>query len=386
MNLFQEILYSDLMTLIENNEAFYFKDFEKDGAEFRIFNYRLASYGDFCLPNALECRGHMFLMKDGQPIRLASLPMSKFFNIYENPFTENLDLDTVTDIMVKEDGSLISTYYNHSSYSSNHSLHFKTKGSLTSDQVLAVEAYFQNVDEDGKLFYNELDILTCDGHTVNMEWTSPNNRIVLGYEREALVVLNVRDNDTGEYISKSTLETYGYQSIISHWVKSVLSGENIGTFVKEIPSMENIEGYVLRLSSGQHIKVKTDWYLVRHRTKDSINHPRNLFAAIISEAVDDIRSLFHNDPISIKIINDMVALVEPKYNHLIKTVETFYEANKTQTRKDYAIKAQGLQDGLMGLYMNLYIGRENDYKDFAIKNYKMFIGEVKEDIDEQDIN
>ena len=142
--------------------------------------------------------------------------------------------------------------------------------------------------------------------------------------------------------------------------------------------MEGIEGFVVRLADGQMIKIKTDWYLVRHKTKDSINNPRNLFEAIISEAVDDIRSLFHNDEISIKIINDMVALVEPKFNRLIKTVEAFYAANKELTRKDYAIKAQGLEDGLMGLYMNLYIGKDTDYKAFAIKNYKMFIGEVSD--------
>lgn len=64
---------------------------------------------------------------------------------------------------------------------------------------------------------------------------------------------------------------------------------------------------------------------------------------------------------------------------MIHTVETFYEDNKHLSRKDYAIKAQSMNDGYMPLYMNMYIGRDVDYKGFAKKNFKMFIGEVSDE-------
>jgi hypothetical protein len=51
-------LYAELFALTEGSEAFYFKDYDK----YRVFNYRLAGYMDFCKPSALEARGIMFYM------------------------------------------------------------------------------------------------------------------------------------------------------------------------------------------------------------------------------------------------------------------------------------------------------------------------------------
>ena len=89
MNTWQQKLYDDLMALVEESEAFYYKDFLAEGVIYRIFNYRLASYTEFLRPGALECRGHMFEVTDdsreARAIRLASLPVEKFFNLNENP-------------------------------------------------------------------------------------------------------------------------------------------------------------------------------------------------------------------------------------------------------------------------------------------------------------
>ncbi len=105
MNTYQQKIYDELSTLVEANEAFFFNDWEFEGAIYRNFNYRLASYTDFCQPSALECRGIMFeIDADNKPVRLASLPFEKFFNLYENPFTIDLDLSKVKEIADKADG------------------------------------------------------------------------------------------------------------------------------------------------------------------------------------------------------------------------------------------------------------------------------------------
>ena len=113
MNRYQNTLYRDLLTLVEESEAFYYKDFQLADRWYRIFNYRLASYSDFLKPGALECRGIMFEIEPehGAPKRLASLPMEKFFNLNENPFTMGLDLSTIIDFELKADGSLMSSYW-----------------------------------------------------------------------------------------------------------------------------------------------------------------------------------------------------------------------------------------------------------------------------------
>ena len=172
MNNYQLKLYNDLIELADTDEAFFYKDFYVDETLYRVFNYRLASYTDFLKPSALECRGIMFEVKDGLVVRLASLPMEKFFNLYENPMTMDLDLSEVDDVELKVDGSLISTYLH-----TDHSLRLKTKGSLESDQALDAMAFLEHPDNEE--FRMQLQVLAALGYTVNMEWCAPHNRIVL---------------------------------------------------------------------------------------------------------------------------------------------------------------------------------------------------------------
>lgn len=365
----EDEIYDSLMSLVKNNEAFYCIDHTVDDKTYRVFSYRLASYSDFLNKHALEARGIMFEIDFyGEPIRIASRPMEKFFNLFENPFTENIDFSKTTHIMLKEDGSLISTYIH------GNELRLKSKTSCTSDQAIAAENWLRENEQ----LYKELKSIAMMGYTVNMEWTSPDNRIVIGYEEPQLVILNARHNYFGNYIDLKDM--HDMNEVHSYCVADICDDiKDVQKFIDTIPHQSGIEGYVVRLENGQMVKIKTEWYLVRHKAKDSINAPRRLFEAIIDEAIDDVMVLFHDDDSALKIINDMIEKVEPLYNHMIKTVEDFYEENKSLTRKDYAIKAQSLNDGYMPLYMNMYIGRENDYKAFAKKNFKMFIGEVSDE-------
>jgi Straboviridae RNA ligase 1 len=377
MNEYQTKLYNDLMTLCDTSESFFFKEEtighnEYGFKTFRVFNYRLCSYSDFLNESAPECRGIMFEVDlKGNPIRLASLPMNKFWNYKENSFTENVDFSKTTHAMIKADGSLISTYM------FNDQLMLKSKGSLSSEQAIDAMAWLGLPENE--LLKNELQEITSEGNTVNMEWTSEKNRIVLSYETPSLIVLNVRNNMDGRYFDNNKFGAGLCPAIKKHLVEDHLDQiAHVESFVESIPDMEGIEGYVIKLSDGQMIKIKTDWYVNLHKNKDSINSPKRLFKAIVGEEIDDIMSLFHDDPIALKIINDMIELVEPKFNHMISAVEAFHSANKELDRKGYAIKAKGLDDGLMGLYMNLYLKRENDYKGFAQKYHEMFIGTVEE--------
>lgn len=362
MNIWQQKLYDELMHLVDSNEAFYYKDFELDQSVYRIFNYRLSSYTDFLEPSALECRGVMFEVSP--TLRLASLPMQKFFNLNENPMTMNLDLSNIDEITLKADGSLISTYTDtHSNF------YLKSKGSLSSDQAMAAMEFLAL--EQNAAFKEELRQLALANYTVNMEYTAPDNRIVIGYQEPQLVVLNIRNHFTGEYLD---INPYFDSSTEIHkrQIANVFP-DAPAEFVANIPQMEDVEGYVVRLSSGMYIKIKTEWYLVQHRAKDSINSPRRLFEAVLEEATDDLRSLFFDDPYVLNRIGEMELLVDKLYNGTVKSIEEFYEANKNLERKYYAIKGQEeLDRRIFGLAMSKYLGRTVDYKAFLKKNYKSF--------------
>jgi len=372
-----KLLYDDLMNLVETSEAFYFKDFPLDDKIYRIFNYRLASYTEFLHPGGLECRGHMFeVSADGKKYRLASLSPEKFFNLNENPLTMGLDLTQIDYIMLKADGSLISTYIH------NGELRLKSKGSLSSDQALAAMKLINRPENSA--FKDVLYKVTASFFTVNLEWCAPDNRIVIGYEQPHLVVLNVRNHISGAYVdvfNDAYFSLPAFDELRANWIDYV-EPEDPVQFVADIPDMVDVEGYVVRLKDGQHIKIKTGWYMALHHTKDSINSPRRLYEAVLESATDDMRSLFFDDVVALNMISDMEQKVEKLYNHLVDSVERFYERNKDSERKDYAILGQKeLDKKAFGLAMSRYLGHEVDYKDFMKRKWKDFgiKDEVKED-------
>lgn len=368
MNDYQRQLYTDLMVLATNAEleSFYKQDHEHDGVTYRIFLYRIASYSEFLLPGALESRGITFrLDENGEPIELASMPMFKFFNLNENPFTMDLDLSTIVGIMDKLDGSLISTVRGPSD-----TWFLKSKGSLSSGQAFAATRLLATAE------YAELHEfcrrMASIGNTVNMEYMAPDNRIVVGYAKPTLKVLNVRRNVDGAYIQPVNWILSEQFRVAYHplpgedeaheWVASVYKSE------------EKIEGYCVQLFDGTWFKIKTDAYCLLHKTKDSILVPRLLFEAVVGGQADDLHSLYPDDEGAISLITAMEEKVRTIYNHLASTVDTFYDQNKGLDRKEYALAGQAnkelMKQGAFGLAMNLYLGKSADYAEFMVKHYR----------------
>ena len=316
---------------------------------------------------ALECRGIMFEVDSvGEYVKIVCRPMAKFFNLYENPSTMDLDLTQVMRFMDKADGSLISSYLH------NDVARLKSKGSLNSDQANDANAHL-NLPEhaDLKLF---TDVFAGLNYTINFEWCSPDNRIVLAYDKPELKILNIRHNITGDY-----MDIFGDPACINHkvlqkYAVDSFTVDNPVEFLASVPDMtESIEGFVCEMKDGALFKIKTLAYLTLHKSKDSINSPRRLYEAVLYEATDDLRSLFHDDPAAISIIAEMEVKVDKLYNHVVDSVEKFYDANKHLDRKDYAIAGQKeLDKPFFGLAMNLYLDKPFSYKEFMVKRWKDF--------------
>lgn len=361
MNTYQSNLYRDLMDACSKTDAFYFVDHTHAGVDYRVFTYRLASYTDFMLPNAMECRGHTFYMSAGHPVALACLPMEKAFNLNENPYVMGIDLNTIEQITDKLDGSLISTVQ------TPYGMEVKSKTSFASEQAENARKYLKR----NEIFLRGLKALSGLGYTVNMEYTSPENRIVIGYQSERLTVLNVRNRADGSYMKRDEILKYISPEYL---VDELPVPENGEEFVQSIYDMEGIEGYIIRFSCGKTVKVKCDAYCVLHKTKDSVTVPRRLFEACVEGQSDDLRAMFASDESAIKLINDMEDKVSKLYNGLSKRLDAFYNENKHLERKEYAIKGQAelSEDGTFGLAMALYTGKKVDLESFLIKNYRKY--------------
>lgn len=270
MQVTMEDLHADLVALAKRNKAFYYKDATLDGIKYRVFNYRVASWTDFQEPGGLECRGIMFDISE-TPARLVCRPMAKFFNLGENSSTTGLDLTKVSSIEEKADGSLISTFTHKGE------LRLKSKGSVCSGQVRDATAWL----EKHPSLREALAAMDLDGWTVNAEWCSMDNRILLEYPEEHLKILNARSRETGSYLSRADLvEAFG-----DYVIPQVITPYP-AAFVEGVHAMQDdIEGYVARIGD-LWFKIKTDKYVC-------IQHARGiqgdrLIAAVVDGGADDL--------------------------------------------------------------------------------------------------
>ncbi len=369
-------LYSDLLVLVEKNDAFEMKEIVKDNLIYRIFNYRLASYTDFLEPGAMEARGIMFEVNEaGDMIRLASRPFKKFFNYNENPMTIGLDLTKVVSILDKADGTMLSTYWHINRFG------FKTRKMLDVAQIWDADKWIY-ADENKSLFYWTA-AQTGAGRTVIFEWTAPDNRIVLEYKEPKLIVLGVRDNLTGEEIpihDEEILNKYFVDPVFMH--KKVIPEylENI------LPKSEGIEGVVAIFEDNQRVKFKTEWYQLRHGTIDLVLTPVRLFNSILDEKYDELKVINKEIPYLLEKIEKMYSLVRHYLREMTSDVEESYKAFKELDRKSYAIQLKDRK--YFGLMMAKYLGQEVNYKkamqnlwkDQLSKNFseKEYMGSVDE--------
>ena len=374
-------LFNELMVLCSKNEAFYFKDFQNLDSTYRIFDYRLTSYTDFCEPSALSCRGIMFEIDDkGNCIRIASRPMDKFFNYGENPFTifdKSLSSTELEMGIDKLDGSLISSFMN-----SEIKVQMKSKGSLFSEHaILATQLIRSDLKKE-----NEVTILESLGYTVNFELLSPQYRIVVSYPENEIRFLNARHRETGEYLKLEEVQK-NYPELFStsvykdgYFSNSLVLKETVLDTVQGVYDMlDNIEGFVFKLKNGTFFKVKTNKYCSLHHTKDSILIESRLFNVVLDGGSDDLRQIFKDDAQSIESIKKMEQKVFMAYNSIISDVTDFYEKYKDLERKEYAQKVTSLlpqKYNLRGLAFTLYQNKVPDYKENLRKHMKEVLQEV----------
>lgn len=370
MNKYNQQLFKEVMDLVSRDESFFYKDFPLEDKVYRIFNYNLASWTSFQQPGAMDCRGIMFEVSDIENPVLASLPPQKFFNYEEGGIDHTIC--KLGDKMVKMDGSLISTYIHKDQ------MFLKSKGSLFSIQANEAMALLEKNPE----FKKELERLAKQKYTINLEFTSPGNRIVIPYQEDNLTVLSARNHNTGENLFATKLKQkllaegnfknilnkmVSYEDLRNHEIQQI-------PFVNEIRQEKEGEGYVIEFikeDGNSYLgKVKNLKYIALHNTKDSVNSPKRLFEAIINEASDDLRTMFSDDPFVLKMIEDMEKYVQPIYNHIVNTVREFTQKNKELSKKEFAIKAIGEHPEYLALLMNAYQGKENRFKEFAIKHRK----------------
>lgn len=229
-----------------------------------------------------ECRGILFY-PDGT---LMSRRLHKFFNVNERDETQHhlIDLDKPHVILEKLDGSMITPVF------VGNDVRWGTKMGLT-DVSKPVEAHVAKLKQ-----YEDFATKCRDeGVTPIFEWCSRKQRIVIDYPEDQLVLIAMRENVSGLYMPYDVLELNG-----AYWhipVVKTYAGttQNMEHLIADARGKEDQEGYILRFDDGHMVKIKGDWYVRIHKTKDNLTLEKNVVEMIVNETIDDTKAFMLED-------------------------------------------------------------------------------------------
>ena len=292
---------------------------QRDG--YKIINYMVAKEDTFDGPHAAirrECRGLKFDL-DG---KLIARPYHKFFNLGEKAEARNPNLSIPHVILEKLDGSFIHPFL------VNGKLELSTKMGITD---VAKQVYpFLDANPNYKEFMEDMIFRGC---TPIFEWCSRQQRIVVDYPVDRLVLTAIRENSTGNYHSLSSLN-----KIAEKYDIEVVKSYDAMTYEQalKVIEFEGGEGIVIRFDNGHMLKVKTETYLQLHRVKASIEQERNVIALILDEKLDDLRPLLSDTDLA--RLNKFEHSVVFGMQMAAMSVSTKLKEGQYLSRKDFALQ------------------------------------------------
>ena len=336
--------YDDCLEICSvENSPFYESKYLIDGFPISIFNYRLAQFKDFDnpLPNninikAFEMRGLTFVFnKDGSLFKRFLL-LEKFFNLNQVPNTmysivKNYKIKFINN---KEDGSIASFIQLPSG-----KIIGKSKMGFDNDQAKGINKIYKT-REDINAFVN-----WCISNNISpiFEYVAPSNRIVIRYIEEDLILLRMRNNDTGKHLNiKDFLDKIGTIRIAPFEDDY----KDLDTLIELTAKQIDKEGVIVQAENeyGQDFffKLKTPWYIERHGLLTNDLYREHIIVGyILDDKIDDILGQIPEDEkearIRInKIIDVIKKAIEEKADSIRKSYQLFLDMNSN--KKDYALK------------------------------------------------
>jgi RNA ligase len=205
-----------------------------------IWNYsQTTQYENYWDEITLSCRG---LVTDNEG-NIVAKPFDKFFNIEEGKFepTENFE------VYEKMDGSLGIVFWYEGQWV------VATRGSFTSDQAIKATEILKKYNKD--IMFRHL--------TFCFEIIYPENRIVLDYGTDEKLVLLGTFNKDGKEMDSEIWSQWGFDVVKKY--------DGINDY-KELKQMvkNDQEGFVVKFSNGDRVKVKGIEYLRLHKIMTNV--------------------------------------------------------------------------------------------------------------------
>jgi T4 RnlA family RNA ligase len=185
------------------------------------------------------------------------------------------------------------------------------------------------------------------GCTLLFEWCSRQQRIVIDYKEEMLVLLAIRDNESGDYHRYDQLLEVGAQynlPVVKSYGSSIT---DINDFVAKTSSETEGEGYVVTFEDGRRYKMKNENYLTVHRTKDGLSRESTVWNLVVEGNMDDAMAFMSEADrdratrFSDALNHEMVVLAE-KLDRIILQARTSIEAYCVEQGKEAELDSNAL--------------------------------------------
>jgi T4 RnlA family RNA ligase len=318
------------------DSAFYETKTEVDGYSISLFNYRLASFNDFNNKKNKELRGLAFVFNKDGTLYKRFILLEKFFNLNQVPETlysvvKNYKIKFISN---KEDGSIASFIKLPSG-----KIVGRSKMGFDNDQSNGINKIY-NTNPDVKKF---VDWCLSQDIIAVFEYVAPQNRIVLKYSEEELILLRLRDNKTGKHID-----------IRDHLDK--IGSIKIAPFEDDIKDLDHLieltvtqvdkEGSIVTCEDewGRDFffKIKCPWYMERHGLlTDDIYREHIIIGYILDDKIDDILGQIpEEEKEAHERIRKIISIVKRALNKKVVEINLAYKeyVESGLSKKEYALK------------------------------------------------
>ena len=215
--------------------------------------------------------------------------------------------------------------------------------SFDNEQTDLVNKWLKNLEEFERVkFIEGLRLLLPTGLSPIFELVSPKNRIVLKYPKTELRLLKIRDYK-GTYGAKKTIEEVS--AILGVEYAEFIEDITLDELIKDRETLQDLEGWVIQFTDDSMVKLKTEWYVVEHRLRESLERENDIIRMILEDTIDDLLSEIEGEEKT--ELEETIRLVAHHYDHRVfkaLDLRVKYFQDYNEDRKEFAIANSKVQD------------------------------------------
>lgn len=316
-----------VLPIVKDNPAFVVKD----KGWYTVIDYVYMANDLFHDPIERECRGLKFCSKTG---KILARPFHKFHNLGEREafMPDKVDLRNPHSVLEKLDGSMVHTC------ASELGIYLMTRMGHT-EQAQQAEKFL----EANQIKYSRLfNTLSVDDYTYVFEYIGPNNKIVLSYPEEQLVLTAIRHNVNGTYLFHDELQAIAIPlgiPVVGEAIDSEYKGKlSIDQLNDSVKLASGAEGVVVRFDTGEMIKIKADEYCRRHASKELASSFKGLVGTFVDNTLDDIYPQLEEPQLS--DVKTYINNLNTAITNLSSDIDIFIVENQDLEQKEFALEVQ----------------------------------------------